>query len=220
VLLFFFKGCTDSKVRELIVNMKKKTSLFCNLRRPLFFSFLSQNDVIPTQTPAPPPTSSTPPDRHCQPCNCITIVTNHPRPKSPSNITITKQTTNDTPCNHRHILNMARALRFQGNIPIKFWGKCILTVVYLINRTPSTILNGKTPYEMLYGHQPTYEHLRIFDSLCYAHSQRRNDDKFVSRSKKCVFIGYPYDKKGWKLFDLETKEIFVSRDVEFVETKW
>jgi len=32
--------------------------------------------------------------------------------------------------------------------------------------------------------------------------------------------GYPYDKKGWKLFDLETKEIFISRDVEFVETKY
>ena len=27
-------------------------------------------------------------------------------------------------------------------------------------------------------------------------------------------------RKRWKLFDLETKEIFVSRDVEFVETKY
>ena len=103
---------------------------------------------------------------------------------------------------------MARELQFQGNLPIKFWGECILTVAYLINRTPSTILNGKTPYEMLHGQQPAYEHLRIFGSLCYTHNQRRNDDKFASRSKKCVFIGYPYGKKGWKLFDLETKEIF------------
>ena len=37
---------------------------------------------------------------------------------------------------------------------------------------------------------------------------------------RVVFIGYPYGKKGWELFDLETKEIFVSRDVEFVETKY
>jgi hypothetical protein len=73
---------------------------------------------------------------------------------------------------------------------------------------------------MLHGQQPDYEHLRIIGSLCFAHNQRRNGDKFASRSKKCVFMGYPYGKKGWKLFDLETEDIFVSRDVEFVETKF
>ena len=25
---------------------------------------------------------------------------------------------------HRHILNIARSLRFQGNLPIQFWGVC------------------------------------------------------------------------------------------------
>jgi hypothetical protein len=33
-----------------------------------------------------------------------------------------------------------------------------------------------------------------------------------------MFVGYPYGKKGWKLYDLETKDFFVSRDVEFFET--
>ncbi|RVW97533.1 Retrovirus-related Pol polyprotein from transposon RE2 [Vitis vinifera] len=32
----------------------------------------------------------------------------------------------------------------------------------------------------------------------------------------CV-LGYPFGKKGWKLFDLDTKELFVSRDVKFFE---
>ncbi|RVW12195.1 Retrovirus-related Pol polyprotein from transposon RE2 [Vitis vinifera] len=31
------------------------------------------------------------------------------------------------------------------------------------------------------------------------------------------FWGYPFGKKGWKLFDLDTKELFVSRDVKFFE---
>ena len=32
-----------------------------------------------------------------------------------------------------------------------------------------------------------------------------------------MFIGYPFGKKGWELYDLESKEIFVSRDVIFYE---
>nr|GEY71646.1 hypothetical protein [Tanacetum cinerariifolium] len=46
---------------------------------------------------------------------------------------------------------------------------------------------------------------------------KRLGDKFVSRSQKCVFVGYPYAQKGWRLFDLEKLEFFVSRDVDFLE---
>jgi len=118
---------------------------------------------------------------------------------------------------HRHILNVARSLRFQGNLLIKLWGECVLAAGYLINLTPSFVLNGKTPYEILHGKAPNYDHLRIFGSLCYAHNQNRGGDKFNSRSRRCVFVGYPFGQKGWKLFDLDKEIFFVSRDVRFHE---
>ncbi|RDX63671.1 hypothetical protein CR513_57867, partial [Mucuna pruriens] len=40
---------------------------------------------------------------------------------------------------HGHILNISRTLCFEVNVPIQFWGEYILTVVYLINHTPSII---------------------------------------------------------------------------------
>nr|KYP42659.1 Copia protein [Cajanus cajan] len=66
---------------------------------------------------------------------------------------------------HRHILNVACALQFHANLPLNFWGECILVVVHLINRTPTTTNKGITPYEMLYGKPPSYEHIKVIGSI-------------------------------------------------------
>jgi len=118
---------------------------------------------------------------------------------------------------YRHILNVARALRFQANLPLTFWGECVLTATYLINRTPTKLLNEKTPYEVLFNQKSSYDHVRIFGSLCYAQNRVKGHDKFASRSRKCIFVGYPYGKKACKLYDLDTNECFESRDVVFHE---
>ncbi|KAJ1695814.1 hypothetical protein LUZ63_012512 [Rhynchospora breviuscula] len=116
---------------------------------------------------------------------------------------------------HRHILNVARALRFQAFLPIEFWGECVLTAAHLINRTPTYILEDKTPYELLFGKPPSYNTIRVFGCLCYI--SHKSSDKFESRSKKCVFMGYPFGKKGWRVYDMVSREFVVSRDVLFDE---
>ncbi|GAA0168147.1 hypothetical protein LIER_22929 [Lithospermum erythrorhizon] len=73
---------------------------------------------------------------------------------------------------HRHILNVACALMFQANLPVQFWGECILGAVHLINRTPCGLLAGRTPIEVLTGKVPDFNHLRVFGCLCFAHNQR------------------------------------------------
>jgi len=95
---------------------------------------------------------------------------------------------------HRHILNTARALRIHANIPISYWGHCVKVAVYLINITPSLVLQKKSPHEMLYGTAPQLDHLKVFGCLCFMSILLRFG-KFGARAKKGVFMGYAETKK-------------------------
>jgi len=118
---------------------------------------------------------------------------------------------------HKHLLEVSRALLFQSSLPIKYWGECVLTATYLINRMPTKVLGGRTPYEVLNGKPPCYDHLRAFGCLCYMSTLKHGRDKFQLRAKPCVFMGYPFGKKAYKVMDLETHIFHVSRDVVFHE---
>ncbi|KAM0019556.1 putative RNA-directed DNA polymerase [Helianthus debilis subsp. tardiflorus] len=117
---------------------------------------------------------------------------------------------------HRHLLNTARALMFQGGLPLRYWSDCVLTAVYLINRLPSSVLNGRSPFEMMFGFSPSLSHLRNFGCLCFS-TGLTDSDKFAYHADKCVFLGYSNFKKGYKLLSLDNKKIFFSRDVKFYE---
>ena len=78
-------------------------------------------------------------------------------------------------------------------------------------------MQNKTPFEILFHKPPAFDAIRTFGCLCFAHNQKTKGDKFASKSRKCVFVGYPFGKKGWNLYDLESKEFFVSHDVKFIE---
>ncbi|GKD87277.1 hypothetical protein Tco_1358431, partial [Tanacetum coccineum] len=56
-----------------------------------------------------------------------------------------------------------------SGFPDSFWVEATVTTSYLINRSPSTALEKKTPMDLWSGHSASYKMLRIFGCVAYSH---------------------------------------------------
>ena len=87
----------------------------------------------------------------------------------------------------------------------------------MINRLPSRSLGNKSLYELLYNSPPSYTHLKCFGYLCFSSTLSHNKDKFAPRARKCVYLGYPYGIKCYKVLDVTSNSIHISRNIIFYE---
>jgi len=80
-------------------------------------------------------------------------------------------------------------------------------------------LQAVTPQEAWSGHKPSVTHLRVFGCVAYAKIPDARRTKLDDKSEKCIFVGYGERKMGYKLYNLITKKVIMSRDVIFEEDK-
>jgi len=81
---------------------------------------------------------------------------------------------------------------------------------------PTHVLNDFSPHEMLYKSASDFNQLKVFRSLCYSNTLPTNRKKFDPRASKRVFIGFKIGTKGYVWLNIQSREIFVSRDVFFM----
>lgn len=110
-----------------------------------------------------------------------------------------------------------KSLAISSQSPSLILGRVYTHSDVYINRTPTVANQGVTPYEKLFGKSPTYNHMKVFGCLCYARTTPKPRDKFDPRAERCMFLGYSPGQKGWQVYNLKTREFFVSRDVVFYE---
>lgn len=102
--------------------------------------------------------------------------------------------------------------------PPRFWPDALAAATYLLNRRPYRACQHITPYELLLGTPPTYDHIRVFGCLCYPNITATSPHKLAPRSIACMFLGDPVDTKGYRCYDPSTDRILTSRHVYFDES--
>jgi hypothetical protein len=114
------------------------------------------------------------------------------------------------------VVGMARALLKRRGMPAVFWGEVVVTAVYILNRSPTKALNGRTPYEAWHGRKPAVSHLRVFGCLAFG-KEFGHIGKLDDRSIPGVFIGYADGLKTYCILDPGTQRVRTTRDVVFDE---
>ena len=111
----------------------------------------------------------------------------------------------------------ARCMRLHTGLPLQFWVDSVNIVVYLINRGPSSDLDGGIPEDAWTSKKVNYSFLRNFGCEAFVHIDKENRSKLQAKSKKCTFIGNMVDDFDYRLWDYENQKIIKSRDVVFSE---
>lgn len=78
-------------------------------------------------------------------------------------------------------MNMARCLLFESMLPNVFWAEAVNTVVYLLNRLPTKVVEEKTPFEVWFRFKPSVSHLRLFGCTCFVHVPVEQRSKLDSK---------------------------------------
>ena len=100
---------------------------------------------------------------------------------------------------NRTLMEKARSMLSGTRLGQEFWAEAVETACYLVNRSPSSVLEDKTPNEVWIGKKPSFSYLREFGCDAYIHVPKDKITKLDSKYERCIFICYEDGLKGYKL---------------------
>lgn len=120
---------------------------------------------------------------------------------------------------NKTVVEKARCLLFDAKLEKKFWAEASNTAVYLKNRSVTSTLGNKTPYEAWYKKKPDLSHIRVFGSPVMVHIPKEKRLKWDKKARMHILVGFSETVKGYRVYDHEKNIITVKRDVIVMEEK-
>ena len=108
------------------------------------------------------------------------------------------------------VMSMVREMLKAKDLPRELWGEAVSTDVYILNRSSTKALQGKSPHKKWIGRKPSVDHMRTFGSIVHVKNTKGHLNKLEDRSQPMAFIGYELGTKGYKCFDLVNFKVIIS----------
>ena len=105
-------------------------------------------------------------------------------------------------------------------MPTDYWSYAILTIVFLINLLPTSILGFASPWSKLYSSSPNLSQLKVFGCACYPLLRPYISHKLDPRTNECLFLRYSPRTKGYLCLNFSTHNLYVSMHVLFNKSKF
>jgi len=89
-------------------------------------------------------------------------------------------------------------LGYTSGLPKSLWGEALQHVTWLKNRTATRALDGKTPFEALYGQPPDLSTLRCWGCTVLVHDA--NGSKLNVCTHEGRWLGFDVDAQAHRVF--------------------
>lgn len=117
----------------------------------------------------------------------------------------------------RTIVEAARTMLHARNLPKKLWAEAVNTAVYVLNRTGTSSVPNRTPFQAWFNKSPDVNrnNMHVFGTAVYVHVPKEKRRKWDVKSTEGVFVGYATDTKGFRVWYKCSDKIVIACDVVF-----
>lgn len=121
---------------------------------------------------------------------------------------------------NRTVMEMTRAMLLDAGLSKELWAEVMSAAVYIINRMPSKVIGGQTPYHALMGEEAKLGHLRVYGCEVYVHVYDGQRKKLDPKAWRGILVGYDdHNARCYRVFNPASGRVLRAIHVTFNEKK-
>ena len=114
---------------------------------------------------------------------------------------------------NRTLVERVRTILHDSGLLKNLWREALLHIVWVKNRSATRALDGKTPYEMLYGKKPNLGDLPRWGAKCWVLD--RSGSKLDDRARKGHWVGFDAKSTAHRIYLPDRHIVVVECNVTF-----